>query len=145
MHKKKPNLAERMDLSLSTMHIARNGQIFGEMVTLRSKETKVHRAVANAFLALDGHDIFFEKITKDLAFINASGKDKTPRADVENAMKSLKRDVRMCADISKHDSDNARMLTKAGIGIDLMDTGAACRTYNILVAENRRVAAALQV
>ena len=88
--------------------------------TVNAKETKVHRAVANAFLALDGHDIFFEKITKDLAFINASGKDKTPRADVENAMKSLKRDVRMFADISKHDSDNARMLTKAGIGIDLV-------------------------
>jgi uncharacterized protein len=34
-------------------------------------------------------------------------------------------------------------LRKAGIGIDLMDTGAACRTYNILMAEGRRVAAAL--
>lgn len=34
-------------------------------------------------------------------------------------------------------------LREAGIGIDLMDTGAACRTYNILMAEDRRVAAAL--
>jgi uncharacterized protein len=30
-----------------------------------------------------------------------------------------------------------------GIVIDAMDTGAACRTYNILLAEERRVAAAL--
>lgn len=30
-----------------------------------------------------------------------------------------------------------------GITPDLMDTGAACRTYNILRAEKRRVAAAL--
>jgi uncharacterized protein len=30
-----------------------------------------------------------------------------------------------------------------GIVIDAMDTGAACRTYNILLAEDRRVAAAL--
>jgi len=30
-----------------------------------------------------------------------------------------------------------------GIGIEIMDTGAACRTYNILVAEGRRVAAGL--
>jgi uncharacterized protein len=30
-----------------------------------------------------------------------------------------------------------------GIGIEVMDTGAACRTYNILVAEGRRVVAAL--
>jgi uncharacterized protein len=29
------------------------------------------------------------------------------------------------------------------IGFEIMDTGAACRTYNILMAEGRRVAAAL--
>ena len=34
-------------------------------------------------------------------------------------------------------------LTRAGIGVEVMDTQAACRTYNILVAEERRVAAAL--
>jgi len=30
-----------------------------------------------------------------------------------------------------------------GIGCEVMDTGAACRTYNVLVSEDRRVAAAL--
>lgn len=30
-----------------------------------------------------------------------------------------------------------------GVVIDAMDTGAACRTYNVLLAEERRVAAAL--
>lgn len=30
-----------------------------------------------------------------------------------------------------------------GIAIDPMDTGAACRTFNVLLAEGRRVAAAL--
>ena len=34
-------------------------------------------------------------------------------------------------------------LTEARIGLDVMDTGAACRTYNILAAEGRQVAAAL--
>jgi uncharacterized protein len=34
-------------------------------------------------------------------------------------------------------------LRDVGIVIDAMDTGAACRTYNVLVAEERRVAAAL--
>jgi uncharacterized protein len=34
-------------------------------------------------------------------------------------------------------------LTKAGIGVEVMDVHAACRTYNILVAEERKVAAAL--
>ncbi len=31
----------------------------------------------------------------------------------------------------------------AGIGLEIMDTGAACRTYNVLLAESRPVAAAL--
>ena len=34
-------------------------------------------------------------------------------------------------------------LASAGIGLEVMDLQAACRTYNILVAEERKVAAAL--
>ena len=34
-------------------------------------------------------------------------------------------------------------LARAGIGLEVMDLQAACRTYNILVAEQRKVAAAL--
>jgi uncharacterized protein len=34
-------------------------------------------------------------------------------------------------------------LQKAGIGVEVMDTHAACRTYNILLGEGRNVAAAL--
>jgi uncharacterized protein len=34
-------------------------------------------------------------------------------------------------------------LAKAGIGLEVMDLQAACRTYNTLVAEERKVAAAL--
>jgi uncharacterized protein len=36
-----------------------------------------------------------------------------------------------------------RALTDAGIGVEVMDTPAACRTFNILAAEGRRVAAAV--
>jgi uncharacterized protein len=35
------------------------------------------------------------------------------------------------------------LLRDAGIGVDVMATGAAARTYNIMLGENRRVAAAL--
>lgn len=38
-----------------------------------------------------------------------------------------------------------RALTDARIAVDPMDTRAACRTFNILVAEGRRVVAALIV
>ena len=36
-----------------------------------------------------------------------------------------------------------RPFASAGIGLEVMDLKAACRTYNILVAEGRKVAAAL--
>lgn len=34
-------------------------------------------------------------------------------------------------------------LSRRGVGIEPMDTGAACRTFNVLAGEDRRVAAAL--
>lgn len=36
-----------------------------------------------------------------------------------------------------------RPLIEAGIGFEVMDLAAACRTYNILASEGRAVAAAL--
>lgn len=39
--------------------------------------------------------------------------------------------------------DVLRPLIDAGIGFEVMDTPAACRTYNILMGEERKVAAAL--
>jgi uncharacterized protein len=36
-------------------------------------------------------------------------------------------------------------LYSTGLGFEVMDTGAACRTYNVLAAEGRNVAAALIV
>jgi len=38
-----------------------------------------------------------------------------------------------------------RPLYEAGIGVETMDTVAACRTWNILVSEGRRVLAALLI
>lgn len=38
-----------------------------------------------------------------------------------------------------------RALADARIGLEVMDTPAACRTYNILAAEGRRVAAAILI
>lgn len=35
------------------------------------------------------------------------------------------------------------VLTNLGIGVEVMDTGSACRTYNFLMSDRRKVAAAL--
>lgn len=40
-------------------------------------------------------------------------------------------------------ADLKQSLSDAGLSVDVMDTGAACRTYNVLMAEGRRVVAAL--
>lgn len=34
-------------------------------------------------------------------------------------------------------------LSRAGVGVEIMDTAAACRTYNILASDGRKVVAAL--
>ena len=40
-------------------------------------------------------------------------------------------------------ADIREAFAEAGLGLDAMDTGAAARTYNVLLAEERAVAAAL--
>lgn len=39
--------------------------------------------------------------------------------------------------------DLKNTLKNKGLAVEVMDTGAACRTYNVLMAEGRRVVAAL--
>jgi uncharacterized protein len=39
----------------------------------------------------------------------------------------------------------ARALAAAGAGVEVMDSRAACRTYNILATEGRKVAAAILI
>lgn len=39
--------------------------------------------------------------------------------------------------------DLKKSLRAKGINVEVMDTGAACRTYNVLMAEGRRVVSAL--
>ena len=41
------------------------------------------------------------------------------------------------------DEDIIRAFANAGLGLEVMSTGAAARTYNVLLAEGRTVAAAL--
>jgi uncharacterized protein len=47
------------------------------------------------------------------------------------------------ARMTRIDRTLRQALRADGVVIEAMDTGAACRTYNVLMAEGRRVAAAL--
>ncbi len=46
------------------------------------------------------------------------------------------------AEIAHAPADLRRMLEGAGLGLEVMNSPAACRTYNVLVSEGRRVALA---
>jgi uncharacterized protein len=46
-------------------------------------------------------------------------------------------------DVAGFPTDLRQRFRDARIGLDVMQTGAAARTYNVLVAENRKVGAAL--
>ncbi len=61
-------------------------------------------------------------------------------------LKDLKAEIVLLGTGQKQRFPHPRLtaeLAKAGIGLEVMDLQAACRTYNILVAEERKVAAAL--
>lgn len=47
------------------------------------------------------------------------------------------------AEIAHIPPDLRAALEEAGIGVEIMSSPAACRTYNVLLSEGRRVAAAL--
>ncbi len=47
------------------------------------------------------------------------------------------------ARMARIEAELRRTVKSWGIVLDAMDTGAACRTYNVLMLEERRVAAAL--
>ncbi|MFU8883226.1 MAG: Mth938-like domain-containing protein [Rhodobacterales bacterium] len=49
----------------------------------------------------------------------------------------------MGADIAHAPADLRNRLEAVGLGVEVMNSPAACRTYNVLLSEGRRVAAAL--
>lgn len=51
--------------------------------------------------------------------------------------------VGMGADIAPLPHDVRDAIEAAGVGVDLMSTASACRTFNVLLTEDRRVAAIL--
>ena len=66
-------------------------------------------------------------------------------ADLE-ALLALGAEVILLGTGTRHRTPSPRLtaaLARAGIGVEAMDSSAACRTYNILMGEGRRVLAAL--
>jgi uncharacterized protein len=83
-------------------------------------------------------DVTFAWTVRDAAALtSASLQPVVEHGDVEILLLGL---GRRTATISR---ELRAVMRQAGIVVEAMDTGAACRTYNMLMAEDRRVAAAL--
>ncbi len=66
-----------------------------------------------------------------------------------DAFQILKNDIDilligLSGDVPFLTSQQRASFKEAGLSVDIMDIGAACRTFNVLTAEGRRVAAALK-
>ena len=125
----KLHLANLGDTKLFTAHgpdhVMVNNVRYGNSIVVSAQEVRTDWAVAG-FDALDGFDTlnethfaYFLAIKPEVLLLGTGARQRFPHPRLYRA------------------------LTDAGIALECMDTPAACRTYNILVAEDRRVVAAI--
>lgn len=119
----KLHLANPGDTKLFTAHgadhVMVNGERFTGSVVVSSEQVRDDWNVAG-FDALDeAHFRYFIALEPEVLLLGTGSQQRFPHPRLYRA------------------------LTDAGIGVEVMDTPAACRTYNILVAEDRKVIAAI--
>ena len=117
------HLANLGDTKLFTAHgpdhVMVNGERFDNSIVVLAEEVRSDWIVASFDALHEEHFTYFIDLKPDVLLLGTGDKQHFPHPRLY------------------------RLLTKAGIGIECMDTHAACRTYNILVAEGRRVVAAI--
>lgn len=119
----KLHLANLGDTKLFTAHgpdhVMVNGERYDRSIAVLAEEVRSDWAVAD-FDALSAADFdYFLALKPDVLLLGTGARQRFPHPRLY------------------------RSLTDAGIGVECMDTPAACRTYNILVAEDRKVIAAI--
>jgi uncharacterized protein len=103
----------------STDYVMVNGERHDRSIVVLSKEVLCDWVVASFDELTEMHFSYFLALKPDVLLLGTGTKQRFPHPRLYRA------------------------LTDAGIGVECMDTPAACRTYNILVAEDRRVIAAI--
>jgi uncharacterized protein len=119
----KLHLANLGDTKLFTAHaadyIAVNGERFHTSIVVRAGEVRNDWSVTN-FDALEETDFtYFLDLKPDVLLLGTGAQQRFAHPRLYHT------------------------LTNAGIAVEFMTTPAACRTYNILVAEDRKVIAAV--
>ncbi len=111
--------SQKMFTAHGAGYVAVNGQRYQQAVVVLAGEVRTDWA-ASDFASLDArHFDYFLALKPDLLLLGTGARQQFAHPELY------------------------RELIGAGIGVEFMDTPAACRTYNILVAEGRKVAAAV--
>jgi len=96
-----------------------NGERYGHSIAVKADEVRIDWPVADFESLSEAHFDYFIQFKPDVLLLGTGSRQRFP-------------DPRLY-----------RSLTDAGVGVECMDTPAACRTYNILVVEDRKVIAAI--
>jgi len=100
-------------------YIAINGQRFHQPMVVTADGVRSDWAPADFDSLTAAHFDFFLQMQPEVLLLGTGAKQRFARPELFSG------------------------LIRAGISIEFMDTPAACRTYNILVAEDRKVVAAV--
>ena len=121
----KLHLAQLGETKLFTAHgagyVMVNGERFEQSVVVSADQVRTGWSVVNFDELNETHFVYFVGLKPDVLLLGTGSKQRFPHPCLYRA------------------------LTQAGISLECMDTPAACRTYNILVAEDRKVFAAILV
>ena len=119
----KLHLSNPGDIKLFTAHgaghVMVNGERYERSIVVLAEEVRVDWAASGFDVLQEAHFDYFLALKPDVLLLGTGAGQRFPHPRLYRA------------------------LTDAGIGLECMDTPAACRTYNILVAEGRRVIAAI--
>ena len=96
-----------------------NGERYGHSIVVLAEEVRCDWDAAGFDQLTDAHFAYFLALKPDVLLLGTGATQRFPHPRLYRA------------------------LTDAGIGVECMSTPAACRTYNILVAEDRKVVAAI--
>lgn len=102
-----------------TDHVMVNGVRYGQSIVVLPGEVRSDWAASKFDELTEAHFAYFLALKPDVLLLGTGAMQRFPHPGLYRA------------------------LTEAGIGVECMTTPAACRTYNILVAEDRKVIAAI--
>ena len=100
-------------------HVMVNGERYNSSIVVLTAEVRNDWTVAGFDELSEAHFSYFLPLKPEILLLGTGARQRFPHPRLYRA------------------------LTNAGIALECMDTPAACRTYNILVAEDRKVLAAI--